>query len=251
MSETNAKTGINKAQLQYLAILAMVIDHTAWGFVDFMTPLGITMHLFGRLTMPTMCFFIAEGFLHTSNLKKYIARMAIFAAISVVPFYLFFHEEYGYRQNIIFDLLLALLALTALEKGNLKKPVRILLVCGLFLISAAVGGWVIMPIIYTLVFHYNKTFAKQAKWFCFFTVVLFVSLASLILLNRQFHFSAYDWSITQWIYLLGFMLALIPLSFYNGEKGNPRTGRYFFYIFYPAHFLVLWGIHGLLYGFGI
>lgn len=37
--------------------------------------------------------------------------MTFFAAVSVVPFYLFFHEEYAYRQNIIFDYLLALLLL--------------------------------------------------------------------------------------------------------------------------------------------
>ena len=34
---------------------------------------------------------------------------------------MFFHEEYGYRQNIIFDELLALLVLCALKKGQHPK----------------------------------------------------------------------------------------------------------------------------------
>ena len=237
---------LTKARLQYIAIIAMVIDHTAWGFVEFMTPLGIVMHLIGRLTLPIMCFFIAEGFTHTHDIKRYVMRMAVFAAIAVIPFYLFFHEEYGYRQNIIFDELLALLALCAMNCGTIKKWMRLGLVALIFLISAAIGGWVIMPIVYTLVFYYNKKFSDKAKWFCVFTVLLFVVLSGMILLNRQFHFSDYDWSITQWIYLLGFMLALIPLSAYNGKKGTTHTGRYFFYIFYPAHFLVLWGIKQLM-----
>ena len=241
-----SERGLTKAQLQYIAIIAMVVDHTAWGFVEFMTPLGITMHLIGRLTLPIMCFFIAEGFTHTHDIKRYVLRMAVFAAIAIIPFYLFFNEEYGYRQNIIFDELLALLALCAMNKGNMKKPVRILLVALLLLISAAIGGWVIMPIVYALVFYNHKDFGGKAKWFCFFTVLLFVTLAGLILINRRFRFADYDWSITQWIYLLGFMLALIPLSRYNGQKGTTRTGRYFFYVFYPAHFMVLWGIKMLI-----
>ena len=53
--------GISKGGLQLLAVAAMVVDHIAWGFVEFETPLGILMHLFGRLTLPIMCFFIAEG----------------------------------------------------------------------------------------------------------------------------------------------------------------------------------------------
>ncbi len=113
--------GLNRTQLKIIAIISMVIDHIAWGFVDFYSPLGQLLHVCGRLTVPIMCFFIAEGFTKTKDLKRYIFRMAAFAAISIIPFYLFFHEEYGYRQNIIFDLLLGLLLLTVLESKKLKK----------------------------------------------------------------------------------------------------------------------------------
>ena len=77
--------GLNRTQLKYIAIIAMVIDHTAWGFVEFMTPLGITMHLIGRLTMPIMCFFIAEGYYHTHSRRKYLERLLLGAVISHVP----------------------------------------------------------------------------------------------------------------------------------------------------------------------
>ena len=238
--------GLNKVQLQYIAIIAMVIDHTAWGFVEFMTPLGYMMHLVGRLTLPIMCFFIAEGFSHTANIRKYVLRMVLFAAVAVIPFYLFFHEEYGYRQNIIFDELLALLALCAIEEKRVPKPVRILMVAGLMCVSALIGGWVIMPIVYALVFHIENSFAQKAKKFCLFTVILYVVLFVAITLNGTYHLFTYDWNVIQMLYLLGFMLALIPLSFYNGQRGEARFGRYFFYLFYPAHFMVLWGIKCLL-----
>lgn len=65
-------TGLDRTQLKIIAIAAMVCDHIAWGFVEFMSPLGQFMHIIGRFTLPIMCFFIAEGFGHTSSKKGYI-----------------------------------------------------------------------------------------------------------------------------------------------------------------------------------
>ncbi len=241
--------GLDRTQLKLLAILAMVVDHTAWGFVDFMTPLGQIMHLFGRLTLPIMCFFIAEGFRHTTDLKRYLYRMMAFAIAAVIPFYLFFHEEYGYRQNIIFDLTLALAALAVCEHKTWNRAVRALLVTLLFLVSLSVGGWVIMPILYTLVFYYGKSFRQKVILFIGATCLLQAILLPLIVLNERFHFSHYNWTVPERLYLFGFIFALIPLAFYNGKKGSGFGGRYFFYIFYPAHFLVLVTIRQFLTGF--
>lgn len=110
--------GLNATQLKIIAIVAMTIDHIAWGFVDMFSVLGQTMHVIGRLTIPIMCFFIAEGYRKTSNVKSYVYRMATFATIAFIPFYLFFGEEYGKRQNIIFDLMLALIGLVIIDSNT-------------------------------------------------------------------------------------------------------------------------------------
>ena len=96
----------------------------------------------------------------------------LFAVVAALPFYLFFGDMYEYRQNIIFDLLLGLLLLAVLENKKFKLWQKVLLVVGLFALSITVGGWIIMPMLYILVFYYVKDFKKQAAWFCGLTVAL-------------------------------------------------------------------------------
>ena len=240
--------GLDRTQLKLIAICAMVCDHAAWGFVEFMSPLGQIMHVIGRFTLPIMCFFIAEGFRKTSSKSGYIKRMMLFSIVAMLPFYLFFKELYEYRQNIILDLLLGLLLLAVLDNKTFKVWLKVLLAAVLFLISASIGGWVIMPMLYILVFYYVKGFKRQAIWFCSLTVTLEVFLIAAVELNRVLHFSKYDWPWYDKLYFLGFMLPLLVLRHYNGEKGKTVIGKYFFYIFYPAHFLVLAAIRELVNG---
>ena len=239
------KISLNRTQLKIIAIISMVIDHSAWGFLDFYTPLAQFLHVCGRMTIPIMCFFIAEGFKKTGNLKKYILRMAAFAAITIFPFYIFFHEEYDYRQNIIFDLLLGLLMLTALESRMLKKWQKVVCVALLFAVSITIGGWMITPQCFILAFYYGRTFKEKAKWFVLADLATVAFLVVAISLNSIYHFSKYDWVWWDKFYLLGFILALPLIYCYNGERGKDIIGKYFFYAFYPLHFLVLAGIKAL------
>lgn len=132
---------LDASHLKIIAIISMVIDHFAWGFLDFYSWQGQLLHVCGRLTIPIMCFFIAQGYSKTSNLRRYVGRMVTFWLISIVPFYLFFHEEYDYRQNIIFDLLLGLLFLICLNSKKLVLWHKILISVLLFTVSLTVGGW--------------------------------------------------------------------------------------------------------------
>ncbi len=231
--------GLNRTQLKIIAISAMVCDHIAWGFLDFMTPLAQVLHIIGRLTIPIMCFFIAEGFRKTSNLRAYISRMVCFWLVTIIPFYRFFGDMYEYRQNIIFDLLLGLFTLTVLESKKMKKILKVVLVAVLFLISMTVGGWPILPTFFILVFYYVKDFKKQVIWISGLTVGLVVFLAVAIYLNNIWHFSNYDWIWYEKLYFMGFVLALIPIKFYNHENGKTVIFKHFFYAFYPLHFMLL------------
>ena len=73
---------LNRNELKYLAMAAMLIDHIAWAFVPLNSMPGQLMHFVGRLTGPTMAFFLAEGYIHTRDRKKYGLRLGLFALIS-------------------------------------------------------------------------------------------------------------------------------------------------------------------------
>ncbi len=233
------KISLNKSQLQLIAVLAMLIDHIAWGFVEFWSPLGQIMHVIGRLTIPIMCFFIAEGFRRTGDLRRYFGRLAVFYVASIVPFYLFFRAEYGYRQNILLDHLTSLLILTVLERKSLQKWQKVVLLTLIFAISMVICGWPITPALFTLAFYYGRTFKEKAKWFIWINVatVAFTSIFSQI--NQVLGFAAYDWTWYNRVYLLGFMLALPLLSCYNREKGRLLLGNHLLYWIYPVHLLIL------------
>ena len=69
----SVRSGLSGNELKVIAIIAMAADHLAWtlwpGYANKEWWL-IVLHLFGRLAAPTMWFMIAEGYMHTSNLKN-------------------------------------------------------------------------------------------------------------------------------------------------------------------------------------
>lgn len=120
--------------LKIIAIFAMLIDHIAWAFVPLESALGQIMHIIGRLTAPIMCFFIAEGFYHTKNIKKYALRLGIFALISHIPYnYFMFGNlplsfDYGFksilRTSIMLPLFLGLISLVVWNNSKIKKLLK-------------------------------------------------------------------------------------------------------------------------------
>ena len=67
-----------------------MLDHAATVFLADTAPAALFFHAVGQIAAPIMCFFIAEGYAYTSNLKKYLLRLFIAAVISHVPYALCF-----------------------------------------------------------------------------------------------------------------------------------------------------------------
>lgn len=226
--------GLTSNSLKLIAIAAMLIDHIAWGFVPFGSLLAQIMHVIGRITAPTMCFFIAEGYYHTHNVKKYALRLGIFALISYLPFVFFESHSWPPTQwsllNVIYTLFLSLLALWAWDKIE-NKLFSTLIIIGLCILSMP-GDWTFFAILYTLAFGIHRgDFKEQARWFSIISILM-VLLASVFDVTN--HYAFY-----KDFFQLGVLLALPLLSLYNGERGGGKYSKWTFYIFYPTHLLIL------------
>lgn len=246
------KKRLSETEIKYIAIIAMLIDHIAWCFVDTYSVFGIIMHVIGRITAPVMTYFIVEGYYHTKNLDKYILRLFIFAVISYIPYIYMdlgtlipFTEsggEYKFipNQGMIYTLCLTLISLKVMHSEKLNKLFKALSM--LFLcIASLIGDWSFFPIIWAFFFdRYRGNFKSQAKAFTIVTLLLCMDTVVLPIINGG-NFGN--------VFQLGVFLALIPLSLYSGERGKvlgEKADKWFFYIFYPLHMLILGFIaHGI------
>ncbi|MBR4760528.1 MAG: hypothetical protein IK078_10340 [Lachnospiraceae bacterium] len=257
MSETNSQDlhvgGLNRNQIKYILILAMLIDHIAWAFVKEATPAWEVMHFFGRLTGPGMAFFLAEGFLHTRDVKKYTRRLGIFAFLSWPAFVYFGHGrpvisiiesgfamKYSYitiplldsgkailfywRFGIIYTLFLALVFLRVWTDATMD-PVRQSRLLVLLLVLSIFGDWPGFVVLFAWIFYTHRDRPK-VMWFLYCLVALFC-----------FEFTGLN---LKGIYSLGVLLVPLLMHFYNGERGSAHPfHKWVFYIFYPLHLLIL------------
>ena len=212
--------------LKVIACLSMFIDHL--GAVCFSGMMGF--RIIGRLAFPIYCFLLVEGAVHTHDMKKYILRMGIFALISEVPFDLAFYHRLVYtgHQNVFFTLGLGLLAIWFLEHPieHLDIPdvlYKLLVIIAVGLIAEFFNtdyGFTGIAVI--CIFYYLRG-QPQLKY-----------PIAAILLAAMGGVEFYA------------VLALIPILLYNGQRGRQtKVMQYGFYIFYPAHLLLIAALYHL------
>lgn len=212
----------------------MLIDHTASIFVPYGTFLYSCMRFIGRTTAPIMCFFISEGYHHTRNLKKYFQRMAVFAVISHFAFAFCFRGDFFSvgTSSMITTLLLSLFAVHVLNSDKFDKAYKL----PVMLITAWLAvncDWGYEAVIYTLVFEIARDSRKKQIIAYMGAVLLFkvIPFISAIL-------SDISYISTNWLQL-GVLLPIPLILLYNGEKGGGKYTKWVFYIFYPAHLILL------------
>lgn len=222
------KKGISQEGLKLLACVTMLIDHiAASGLVH-----SINMRLVGRIAFPIYCFLLAEGVHYTKNPKKYGLRLLIGVALSELPFDLVFSGVPNWVDNsVMITLLLGFLALMAMKQVP-KQWQKILISLPFIamgnMLFTDYGSWgVAMVVMFGLV-------RGQAgePW---------LRAVGLLLVCAAMN--------SAWVRVFGIrmrselfgMLALIPISFYQGRKATKSAAvQWAFYLFYPVHLAVIW-----------
>lgn len=262
------KKGFSGYHLKMIALITMLIDHLAavviWrvyvasyqitGSMQLSDSIGEkiivwvaehqdvvysiyeNMRLIGRMAFPIYCFLLVEGFLHTSNVRKYALRLLLFACISEIPFDLALVGKIwdtGY-SNVFFTLIIALIAMwgfSYIEKflefwrekqwdtflGTLvvaMAGVLIMAICGGFaeiVLKTDYGFAGVLAIVVMYLLRNTRIIAFAAG---IFVLTVFSSSTEILALCM-----------------------LYPLISYDGTRG--KSLKYVFYVFYPAHLMLL------------
>lgn len=235
-----SRAGLTSSTIKIIAIVAMFIDHFTAVFIggymaslpeesDILTYVYIAFRGIGRFAFPIFCFLLVEGFTHTSNLKKYIRNLLIFALVSELPFNIAFSNclfDPSY-QNVFFTLLIGITALAIIKylpsKLTIKEEhqkIAYTIICMLATAACAAlaqllktdygaEGVICIVLMYLL---------RQYKTISFTVGVIFLTIMN---------------------YFEGCALLMIPvIKAYNGKRG--LSLKYFFYAFYPVHMLLIW-----------
>ena len=214
--------------LKILAAIFMTIDHI--GVILF--PRVLFLRIIGRLALPIYAFMIAEGCKYTRNKKKYFGMVFGLGAVCQTVYYLFDGSLYF---SILITFSLSILMIYALQNWKQKKTAFSGLVFGaavaaVYLLNQAFeidyGFWGCMLPVFAALLHGTERDHPKAN-----TTMLGVGLVFLGLSTDAIQCLA--------------LMALPLLYAYNGKRGKLNL-KYFFYIFYPTHLVVLEGIAMLM-----
>ena len=229
------------ASLHGMAMVFMLCDHL-WGTV---IPGNDWLTCIGRLTIPIFAFLLVEGYFHTSNLKKYAGRLALFALISEIPFNLAIGGRFFFpiHQNILWSFLISLWLIHRNERAKATGKLwrRILTGAATLSLGTVLGlvtfvDYYHAGILTALVFYFFRgrkwwNYAGQTLCLWYLNTKALGGLVyefTLLGQNLVFHRQAFA------------MLALIPIWLYRGRQGHhSKAFQYFCYGFYPLHLLIL------------
>jgi len=171
------------------------------------------------VAVPIFVFLLAEGFIHTSDWKKYFARVAGLALLTEIPYDLAMNGkvlEFG-TQNPVIGLVLCMVLLYLFERFSGKK-----LLCVIMALAGLVWAMMLrvdhgIPMI--LMTCVVRIF-RNKRMFMGFSGMAAAALCTGI---SPFYLAA--------------PMGFLAIHFYNGEQGN--SSKLVNYLFYPVTLLVI------------
>ena len=227
---------MDRVQIKYIAIAAMLIDHIAAFFLTpekhpELTALYIIMRTIGRIAGPVMLYFLSEGYSHTSSKLKYGLRLLCFGIISQIPYSLARYGKVSTENlNVIITLFMSFLMLAATDR--IKNQIIKGLTVFIFILLTAFSDWGIIGPLIVWLFYINRDDRKrQIKAYMVIVGIYLASTIAFIIQDSQRWYEG--------ICQIGLVLVIPLLGTYNGASGKKTVvNKWVFYIFYPFHLLV-------------
>lgn len=210
--------------LKIIAAITMFIDHM--GMLLF--PENMAFRIVGRLAFPIYAYMIAEGCKFTRNRLRYFLSLFLLGAVCQIVYLIVDGSTYF---SILFTFSLSILMIYALDHAKtVKTPLSFLVftaaVTGVWMLNRLLtidyGFWGCMVPVWVSLLHRTKYDKLPGT-----VAMLGIGLLLLAMDSSRVQFYS--------------LLALPLLMLYSGQRGKRRM-KSFFYIFYPAHLVLLQAI---------
>lgn len=226
------KWGLTNNQLKLIAMLTMLIDHIG----VYLYPDVMLLRIIGRISFPIFAYMIAEGCRYTKNRGEYLGMIAALGVICQVVFYVAMGSLY---MGILITFSLSILCIYAVDYFLKKKDFA----SGLLMVFTLLEVLFLVKILPSM-----ATFTDYDVDYGLVGIVLPIvvyympkklyklAAAAGVLLSMGWSRGGIYWYA---------MLSLPFLALYNGRRGKHKL-KYMFYIFYPAHLVLLFFIGMLM-----
>lgn len=181
--------------------------------------IALILQAMETVAVPIFVFLLFEGFQHTSDWKKYVARVVGLAVLTEIPYDLAMNDkvlEFG-SQNPVFGLVLCMILLYLFKRFEGRK-----LICMIMALAGIL--WAVMLKIdhgvpMMLMLCVMQVFRNKRMFMGFSGV----AVAAMCMAISPFYIVA--------------PMGFLAIHFYNGEKGE--GSRIVNYLFYPVALLAI------------
>ncbi len=227
----------------------MLIDHI--GYIFF--PRLLILRYIGRLAMPLFAFFIAEGAYYTKNKIKYLLTIGILG-IGISIFLSVFNQKLTINILVSFTLSLIMIFLfdgirKYISLNNKRLTLLFTILFMVYTVSLIIfmnyfyieyGYYAILiPFILSLTqskYYKNpKPISNLVKALAFIFAFALSMVLTYYFMNKGLPIKIQKYGI----------FAVFFIIFYNNKRGKYNL-KYLFYLFYPLHMVILYGIQYIL-----
>lgn len=235
----NTKGFLSGNVLKLIACVSMAFDHI--GCILF--PELLILRIIGRIAFPIFAFMVAEGCYYTKNRLKHFLIIFIMAILMQIVYYLAI-DSLSLSIFAIFSFSIILIyLLDGIDKcfeehnniiGIMLVISFVILIISLYFLNAKtnimIENYGFYGVISPVVIYLLRKYISKNIWL---SILAFAIMAILHVVIANEIYNLYE------------LIGIGMLCLYNGKRGKYNL-KYFFYIFYPAHIVIIYGIYLLM-----
>ena len=232
-----SRFGLTNNQLKIIAMVSMLLDHMGLLFFPDME----IFRILGRIAFPIFAYMIAEGCRYTKNRARYLGMIGGMAIVFQIVYFVAMQSLY---QGILVTFSLAIIVIFSIDGIVKSEKLWVRLIS--FLPLAAVA---VVVVFLPKALAHTDFAIDYGVWGILLPILVYfmpdrpcqvIGTSLFLIMRAMYYVFIIPMPVQVWS-----LLAIPLLVLYNGTRGKAKM-KYVFYIFYPAHLVILYGIAMLI-----